>query len=214
MVPCRAALAAAWANALPLARLRSTTPTNSKYVNVLLFIYSPLKQLSCSDSLIPLRSADAPIALYSTSTELEDAGPRGRVVQNHETRPIGSERLSDSTLVSATEDDAGQLPINRTQLPEIEPRSINEHCNLCAIYLPLRQLDKLLIQNNLASLMDWICAKYRNRYREYTGIHIREDLRDSLCLASLQASSANGTRRYVAGIVVGTRTCVRRRMVS
>ena len=142
-------------------------------------------QLSCYRSLIPLRSADALIALYSTSTELEDAGPRGRVVQNHEKRPTEfSERLSGSTLVvSATEDDAGQLPINRTQLPEIEPRSINEHCNLCAIYLPLRQLDKLLIQNNLASLMDWICAKYRNRYREYTGIHIREDLRGSLCLA-------------------------------
>ena len=84
-------------------------------------------QLSCYRSLIPLRSADAPSALYSTSTELEDAGARGRVVQNHETRPTEfSEGLSDSTLVSAMEDDAGQLPINRTQLPEIEPRSINE----------------------------------------------------------------------------------------
>jgi hypothetical protein len=62
--------------------------------------------------------------------------------------------------------------------------------------------------------MDWIYAKYRNRYREYTGIHIREDLRDSLCLASLPVSSANGTRWYVAGIVVGTRACERRCMVS
>src|SRR5216684_5020849 len=128
MVPCRAALAVAWANALPPLRLRSTTPTNSKYVSLFIFFYSPLKQLSCSDSLIPLRSADAPIALYSTSTELENAGPRGRVVQNHEKRPTEfSERLSGSTLVvSATEDDAGELPIDRTQLPEIEPRSINE----------------------------------------------------------------------------------------
>ena len=84
-------------------------------------------QLSCYRSLIPLRSADALIALYSTSTELEDAGPRGRVVQNHETRPTEfSERLSDLTLVSAAEDDAGELPMDRTQLPEIEPRSINE----------------------------------------------------------------------------------------
>src|SRR5260370_3886539 len=111
-------LGVGWANGLGVARLRSRTPTNTKYAS--LFIYSPLKQLSCSDSLIPLRSADAPIALYSTSIELEDAEPRGRVVQNHETRPTEfSERLSGSTLVvSATEDDAGQLPIDRTQLPD------------------------------------------------------------------------------------------------
>src|SRR5712664_1716579 len=109
-------------------------------------------QLSCYRSLIPLRSADALLALYSTSTELEHAGSRGRVVQNHETRPTEfSERLSGPILVvSATEDNAGQLPIDRTQLPEIEPRSINELCSLCAIYRPLRQFYKLLIQNNLA----------------------------------------------------------------
>jgi hypothetical protein len=85
---------------------------------------------------------------------------------------------------------------------------------LCAIYLPLRQFYRLLIQNNLASLTDWICAQYRNNYWEYTEIHMPDDLRDSLSLAWLPFSSANGTRWYVAGIVVGTRACERRCMVS
>ncbi len=82
-------------------------------------------QLSCYLSLIPLRTAQEPIALCLNPTEAEESRPTRNNGQYSKHAPENARNDSlTAPSASAIEDDPRKRIMNQTQLPEIEPDSI------------------------------------------------------------------------------------------